>query len=101
MPNVIPQLVQMIEKSPDLKCIQPVIKPIVLFQNYRTNEERKALEMGMSVEEAKQLDSNGQLNPGMVHLIYFFIGIQTESSCKVSIFSCQVQETKAYCRPIS
>ncbi|CEP09692.1 hypothetical protein [Parasitella parasitica] len=82
MPNIIPQLVQMIEKSPDLKCIQPIIKPKLITLNYRTNEARKALEMGMSVDEAKQLDLNGQFNPGTVNLIYFFIGIQTESSCQ-------------------
>lgn len=84
MPNILPQFIQMLEKSSDLKCIQPVTKPKLSIHNYRTNEERKALEMGMSVEEAKQLDLNGQLNPGMVYLSFFFIGIQTEDSCKVS-----------------
>ncbi|KAI8642434.1 Poly(A) polymerase central domain-containing protein [Parasitella parasitica] len=82
IPNVIPQLVQMIEKTPDLKCIQPIIRPKVLIQNYHTNEARKALEMGMSIEEAKQLDLNGQFNPGTVNLAYFFIGIKIESSCQ-------------------
>ncbi|KAL7318494.1 hypothetical protein PS15m_001732 [Mucor circinelloides] len=81
MPNILPQFIQMLEKSSDLKCIQPVTKPKLSIHNYRTNEERKALEMGMSVEEAKQLDLNGQLNPGMVYLSFFFIGIQTEDSC--------------------
>ncbi|KAK4515446.1 uncharacterized protein ATC70_010392 [Mucor velutinosus] len=80
MPNVIPQFLQMLEKSPDLKCIQPVTKPKTSFHSYRTNEERKALEMGMSVAEAKQLDLNGQLNPGTVYLSFFFIGIQAESA---------------------
>lgn len=95
MPNIIPQFLQMLEKSPDLKCIQPVTKPKLAFHSYRTNEERKALESGMSVAEAKQLDLNGQLNPGMVYLSFFFIGIQTESSCKASHLLPTAKDTNA------
>ncbi|KAL9558737.1 hypothetical protein MBANPS3_000784 [Mucor bainieri] len=82
MPNVIPQFLQLLEESPDLKCIQPVTKPKVVTRDYHTNEERKALEMGMSVAEAKLLDLSGQLNPGTVYLSFFFIGLQVENSCQ-------------------
>ncbi|KAF1798466.1 Poly(A) polymerase central domain-containing protein [Mucor lusitanicus] len=91
MPNVIPHLLQLLEKSPNLKCIQPVTKPKIEHYNYRTNEERKALELGMSVAEARQLDLNGQLIPGMVYLSFFFIGIQAENSCQFLDLSEEVE----------
>lgn len=43
-------------------------------------QEKKALQLGYSFEDAKILEQSGQLQPGMLYLIYSFVGIQIKKS---------------------
>lgn len=78
----IPQFVTMIESCPDLTYIQPVIKPKTILKNYRTVEEKKALQSGLSEANAQAMDHTGILQPGTLYLSYHFIGLGIKDSCK-------------------
>ncbi|KAI7902857.1 Poly(A) polymerase central domain-containing protein [Cokeromyces recurvatus] len=95
MAHNISQLVSLIENSTELKLIQPVIKPKIIIKNYRTLQECKALQAGMSLEEAKVLDQTGTLCPGTIYLSYYLIGVQLEESCKFIDLSSEVNRFKA------
>ncbi|KAI9485492.1 MAG: Poly(A) polymerase central domain-containing protein [Benjaminiella poitrasii] len=95
MAHNISLFVSMIEDYKEIKLIQPIIKPKIIVKNYRTIQERKALQSGMSVEDAKVLDQTGTLSPGTIYLSYYLIGVQLEDSCKSIDLSMETSRFKA------
>lgn len=82
MTYAIPHLLSLIESNPNIKHLQAIVKPHVLTYNYKTTQERMALQNGASPEEAKTQSMVGGLNPGTLNIIYSFVGIKLEDGCK-------------------
>jgi hypothetical protein len=88
MGTYIPQLVSMIESCPELKYVQPVSKPIKVSKSYRSVEEKKALQSGVSPADAQAMDHTASLQPGTIHISYHIIGLGVKDSCKYLMGSC-------------
>lgn len=85
MTYAVPQLLSLIESNSNIKHLQAMVKPFVLTYNYKTTQERMALQNGMSPEEAKTQSMVGAINPGILNIIYSFVGIKLEDGCKFYI----------------
>lgn len=83
MQFTIPQFLSFIESCPRIKQIQAMVNPTIISGHYRTTQERNALQNGASPSDAKDLGTVGDLNPGVINIIYQFIGIQLKEPCKV------------------
>lgn len=81
MTYAVPQLLSLIESNSNIKHLQAMVKPFVLTYNYKTTQERMALQNGMSPEEAKTQSMVGAINPGILNIIYSFVGIKLEDGC--------------------
>jgi hypothetical protein len=78
-----PELLSLLEANPKLKQIQVMVKPVIISKQYRTLQERHALQNGFTGEDARSLELTGELHPGIINIIYQFIGIKLADSCKV------------------
>ncbi|CAO3665331.1 unnamed protein product [Rhizopus microsporus] len=77
----IPKYIEMIEEDPAIKEVQPLMKPYDTVVNYRTTEEKIDLQNGFTQEEAR-IHDNGKMNPGVIYLTYYLIGITFNTACK-------------------
>lgn len=61
--------------------MQPFTKPHIIKKTFHTTQEKRTLQSGYSIEEAKSLENtSGQLDPGLIYLIYCFIGVKVKKS---------------------
>lgn len=72
----LPKFLSFVETCPRVKQIQAMVNPTIISGQYRTTQEYLALQNGASPSEAKELGEIGDLNPGVINIIYQFIGIQ-------------------------
>jgi hypothetical protein len=86
MPFAIPQFLSLIESNPSIKQIQAMVKPKIVTKNYKTIQERNALQSGSAGEVSRAMELTGELNPGIINIIYHFIGINLVDGCKVSLY---------------
>ena len=82
----IPQLLKLIETTPEIRNLQLISKPLVNTHSYKSAAERMALELGATAEEANTQSMMGSLEPGNINIIQYFIGIQVEEGCKLDLY---------------
>jgi hypothetical protein len=83
----IPRFVTSLESCPELKYIQPVTKPMIRLENFKTMEEKQALKSGRSPANARAMSHTGSLQPGTLYLAYHFLGLCIQDSCKYRMLS--------------